>query len=141
MILYQHLLQNMLTARYHSSALHNDMKFGIKMNRLKVHIHHHIYIIPISSMVPDDANKPAVSIDSQENASHNNEDTFLKAVAHQPVSIAIDAEGCITGEYGNELGHGIQFLTSLTKRDYVFSQWRLLNPIKNSSINPKGPTA
>ena len=36
---------------------------------------------------------PAVSIDGHENVPPNNEDALLKAVANQPVSVAIDAGG------------------------------------------------
>lgn len=38
-------------------------------------------------------NAPAVSIDGHENVPANNEDALLKAVANQPVSVAIDAGG------------------------------------------------
>ena len=36
---------------------------------------------------------PKVSIDGHENVLENNEDALLKAVANQPVSVAIDAGG------------------------------------------------
>ncbi|OMO62234.1 hypothetical protein CCACVL1_22948 [Corchorus capsularis] len=36
-------------------------------------------------------NSPVVSIDGHENVPANDEDALLKAVAHQPVSVAIDA--------------------------------------------------
>jgi hypothetical protein len=39
------------------------------------------------------ANQPAVSIDGHEDVPHNNENALLKAVANQPVSVAIDAGG------------------------------------------------
>ncbi|XP_007037812.2 PREDICTED: vignain [Theobroma cacao] len=61
-------------------------------------------------------NSPAVSIDGHENVPANNEDALLKAVAHQPVSVAIDAggmdfqfysEGVFTGQCGTELNHGV----------------------------------
>jgi hypothetical protein len=38
-------------------------------------------------------NVPAVSIDGHENVPANDEDALLKAVANQPVSVAIDAGG------------------------------------------------
>lgn len=38
-------------------------------------------------------NEPAVSIDGHENVPVNNEAALLKAVAHQPVSVAIEAGG------------------------------------------------
>lgn len=38
-------------------------------------------------------NSPAVSIDGHENVPTNDEDALLKAVANQPVSVAIDAGG------------------------------------------------
>ncbi|KAH8486816.1 hypothetical protein H0E87_025715 [Populus deltoides] len=62
------------------------------------------------------ANQPAVSIDGHEDVPHNNENALLKAVANQPVSVAIDAggsdfqfysEGVFTGECGKELDHGV----------------------------------
>lgn len=37
--------------------------------------------------------KPAVSIDGYDTVPVNNEAALLKAVAHQPVSVAIDAGG------------------------------------------------
>ncbi|XP_010536661.1 PREDICTED: KDEL-tailed cysteine endopeptidase CEP1 [Tarenaya hassleriana] len=61
-------------------------------------------------------NAPAVSIDGHEDVPKNNEDALMKAVAHQPVSVAIDAgssdfqfysEGVFTGECGTELNHGV----------------------------------
>ncbi|KAI4343672.1 hypothetical protein L6164_010993 [Bauhinia variegata] len=60
--------------------------------------------------------KPAVSIDGHENVPANNEDALLKAVANQPVSVAIDAggsdfqfysEGVFTGGCGTDLDHGV----------------------------------
>lgn len=38
-------------------------------------------------------NAPVVRIDGHENVPENNEDALMKAVAHQPVSVAIDASG------------------------------------------------
>ncbi|KAL0318638.1 UNVERIFIED_CONTAM: Vignain [Sesamum angustifolium] len=61
-------------------------------------------------------NSPAVAIDGHENVPENDEDALLKAVAHQPVSVAIDAggsdfqfysEGVFTGDCGTELDHGV----------------------------------
>ncbi|KAL0441141.1 UNVERIFIED_CONTAM: Vignain [Sesamum radiatum] len=61
-------------------------------------------------------NSPAVAIDGHENVPENDEDSLLKAVAHQPVSVAIDAggsdfqfysEGVFTGDCGTELDHGV----------------------------------
>ncbi|KAK8686293.1 hypothetical protein V6N13_125320 [Hibiscus sabdariffa] len=61
-------------------------------------------------------NSPAVSIDGHEDVPENDEDALLKAVANQPVSVAIDAggmdfqfysEGVFTGECGTELNHGV----------------------------------
>ncbi|KAJ4846843.1 hypothetical protein Tsubulata_030512 [Turnera subulata] len=60
--------------------------------------------------------KPAVSIDGHEKVPANNEAALLKAVANQPISVAIDAggsdfqfysEGVFTGECGKELDHGV----------------------------------
>lgn len=59
---------------------------------------------------------PKVSIDGHENVPQNNENALLKAVANQPVSVAIDAgdmsmqfysEGVFTGECGTDLDHGV----------------------------------
>ncbi|XP_042020413.1 vignain-like [Salvia splendens] len=61
-------------------------------------------------------NAPAVTIDGYENVPENDEDALMKAVANQPVSVAIDAggsnfqfytEGVFTGECGTELNHGV----------------------------------
>ncbi|KAF2282880.1 hypothetical protein GH714_043364 [Hevea brasiliensis] len=52
-------------------------------------------------------NSPAVSIDGYEKVPGNNEDALLKAVANQPVSVAIDAGGVFTGSCGTELDHGV----------------------------------
>ncbi|PSR89486.1 Vignain like [Actinidia chinensis var. chinensis] len=61
-------------------------------------------------------NYPVVSIDGHENVPENDEAALLKAVANQPVSVAIDAggsdfqfysEGVFTGECGTELDHGV----------------------------------
>ncbi|XP_030542160.1 vignain-like [Rhodamnia argentea] len=61
-------------------------------------------------------NSPVVSIDGHEDVPANDEDALLKAVANQPVSVAIDAgganlqfysEGVFTGECGTELNHGV----------------------------------
>ncbi|KAH7549788.1 hypothetical protein JRO89_XS13G0082700 [Xanthoceras sorbifolium] len=61
-------------------------------------------------------NSPAVSIDGHEDVPANDEDALLKAVANQPVSVAIDAgssdfqfysEGVFTGKCGTELNHGV----------------------------------
>ena len=59
---------------------------------------------------------PVVSIDGYEDVPANDEDSLLKAVANQPVSIAIEAsgddfqfysEGVFTGSCGTELDHGV----------------------------------
>nr|QBH22533.1 papain-family protein [Oldenlandia affinis] len=61
-------------------------------------------------------NHPVVSIDGYQDVPANNEDALLKAVANQPVSVAIDAggqdfqfysEGVFTGDCGKELDHGV----------------------------------
>ncbi|CAN0922218.1 CYSEP [Linum grandiflorum] len=70
------------------------------------------YMFP-SIFLQEDA--PAVSIDGHENVPQNDEDALLKAIANQPVSVAIDAgsrdfqfysEGVFTGSCGTELNHG-----------------------------------
>ncbi|CAA2935291.1 vignain-like [Olea europaea var. sylvestris] len=61
-------------------------------------------------------NSPAVTIDGHEDVPANDEDALLKAVANQPVSVAIDAggsdfqfysEGVFDGYCGTELDHGV----------------------------------
>ncbi|KAL8111723.1 hypothetical protein AgCh_019435 [Apium graveolens] len=61
-------------------------------------------------------NAPVVVIDGHENVPENDEDALMKAVANQPVSVAIDAggsdfqfykEGVFTGDCGTELDHGV----------------------------------
>ncbi|XP_023756136.1 vignain [Lactuca sativa] len=61
-------------------------------------------------------NTPVVSIDGHEDVPKNNEKALMKAVANQPVSVAIDAgeqdfqfysEGVFTGKCGTELDHGV----------------------------------
>lgn len=61
-------------------------------------------------------NSHVVAIDGHENVPENNEDALLKAVANQPVSVAIDAEGSnfqfysegvMSGDCGTELDHGV----------------------------------
>lgn len=61
-------------------------------------------------------NSPLVSIDGHENVPENDEDALLKAVANQPVSVAIEAsgidfqfysEGVFAGNCGTELDHGV----------------------------------
>ncbi|KAD4889047.1 hypothetical protein R6Q59_034063 [Mikania micrantha] len=61
-------------------------------------------------------NSPVVSIDGHEDVPKNNEKALMKAVAHQPVAVAIDAgggdfqfysEGVFTGKCGTQLDHGV----------------------------------
>ncbi|XP_057508233.1 vignain-like [Actinidia eriantha] len=61
-------------------------------------------------------NSPAVMIDGYESVPENDEKALMKAVANQPVSVAIDAggsdlqfyaEGVFTGGCGTELDHGV----------------------------------
>ncbi|GER51562.1 cysteine protease CP8 [Striga asiatica] len=61
-------------------------------------------------------NAPVVKIDGYENVPANDESALMKAVANQPVSVAIDAsgsdmqfysEGVFTGDCGTELDHGV----------------------------------
>ncbi|KAJ4974678.1 hypothetical protein NE237_007852 [Protea cynaroides] len=61
-------------------------------------------------------NDPLVTIDGHQDVPANNENALLKAVANQPVSIAIDAsgnafqfysEGVFTGPCGTGLDHGV----------------------------------
>ncbi|CAM8926170.1 unnamed protein product [Rhodiola kirilowii] len=67
-----------------------------------------------------------VTVDGHENVPANNEDALLKAVAHQPVSVAIDAEGSafqfykegvFTGHCGTDLDHGVVAVGYGTTRD------------------------
>ncbi|KAI3684454.1 hypothetical protein L6452_33678 [Arctium lappa] len=59
---------------------------------------------------------PTVSIDGHEDVPVNDEDALMKAVANQPISVAIDAggsdfqfysKGVFTGKCGTELNHGV----------------------------------
>ncbi|XP_024972191.1 vignain-like [Cynara cardunculus var. scolymus] len=59
---------------------------------------------------------PTVSIDGHEDVPVNDEDALMKAVANQPVSVAIDAggsdfqfysQGVFTGKCGTQLNHGV----------------------------------
>ncbi|KAL9251664.1 Vignain-like protein [Drosera capensis] len=61
-------------------------------------------------------NAAVVTIDGYEQVPENDEDALLKAVANQPVSVAIDAggqdfqfyfEGVYTGDCGTDLDHGV----------------------------------
>ncbi|KAK3026059.1 hypothetical protein RJ639_042551 [Escallonia herrerae] len=61
-------------------------------------------------------NSPVVKIDGHENVPENDENALMKAVANQPVSVAIDAggsnmqfysEGVYNGDCGTELDHGV----------------------------------
>ncbi|KAA8529670.1 hypothetical protein F0562_034230 [Nyssa sinensis] len=61
-------------------------------------------------------NSPVVMIDGHENVPVNDENALMKAVANQPVSVAIDAggsnwqfysEGVFNGDCGTELDHGV----------------------------------
>ncbi|OVA17619.1 Peptidase C1A [Macleaya cordata] len=61
-------------------------------------------------------NSHVVTINGHENVPTNDENALMKAVANQPVSVAIDAggsdfqfysEGVFTGECGTELDHGV----------------------------------
>ncbi|KAL3571189.1 hypothetical protein D5086_028438 [Populus alba] len=81
------------------------------------------------------ANQPAVSIDGYEDVPHDNENALLKAVANQPVSVAIDAggsdfqfysEGVFTGECGKELDHGVAIVGYGTTVD-VTKYWIVRN--------------
>ncbi|XP_068664674.1 vignain-like [Aristolochia californica] len=65
---------------------------------------------------PSKQNSPIVTIDGHENVPTNDENALLKAVANQPVSVAIDAsgsalqfysEGVFTGSCGTDLDHGV----------------------------------
>nr|BAC75924.1 cysteine protease-2 [Helianthus annuus] len=61
-------------------------------------------------------NSPVVSIDGHEDVPKNDEQSLMKAVANQPVAVAIDAgssdfqfysEGVFTGKCGTQLDHGV----------------------------------
>ncbi|KAK7302177.1 hypothetical protein RJT34_13059 [Clitoria ternatea] len=83
------------------------------------------------------ANDLAVSIDGHETVPANDEDALLKAVANQPVSVAIDAggsdfqfysEGVFTGDCSKELNHGVAVVgygTTVDGTDYwiVKNSW------------------
>ncbi|CAH9111180.1 unnamed protein product [Cuscuta epithymum] len=68
----------------------------------------------------------AVSIDGHEDVPAGDEDSLLKAVANQPVSVAIEAsgsdfqfysEGVFSGECGKELDHGVAIVGYGTTQD------------------------
>lgn len=72
------------------------------------------------------ASHSAVSIDGYEDVPSNDEDALLKAVANQPVSVAIEAggsdfqfyhEGVFTGTCGTELDHGVAIVGYGTTQD------------------------
>ncbi|XP_076937023.1 vignain-like [Bidens hawaiensis] len=71
-------------------------------------------------------NALVVSIDGHEDVPKNNEKSLMKAVAHQPVSVAIDAggedfqfysEGVFTGKCGTQLDHGVAAVGYGTTQD------------------------
>ncbi|GAB4860546.1 hypothetical protein Ancab_035707 [Ancistrocladus abbreviatus] len=80
---------------------------------------------------------PVVSIEGHETVPQNDEDALLKAVANQPVSVAIEAsgqdfqfysEGVFTGPCGKELDHGVAIVgygttTDGTKYWIVRNSW------------------
>ncbi|KAK1427695.1 hypothetical protein QVD17_16388 [Tagetes erecta] len=70
----------------------------------------------------------AVSIDGHENVPLNDEDALMKAVANQPVSVAINAagsdfqfysQGVFTGKCGTELNHGVAVVGYDTNEDGI----------------------
>lgn len=82
-------------------------------------------------------NAKVVTIDSYEDVPENDEKALMKAVAHQPVSVAIDAggsafqfyqSGVFTGRCGEDLDHGVAAVgygTSEDGKDYwiVRNSW------------------
>nr|AAD28477.1 papain-like cysteine protease [Sandersonia aurantiaca] len=71
-------------------------------------------------------NSPAVVIDGYEDVPTNDEDALMKAVANQPVAVAIEAsgyvfqfysEGVFTGRCGTELDHGVAVVGYGTTQD------------------------
>lgn len=52
-----------------------------------------IIIFDVKTQTVFQVNSPAVSIDGHENVPANDENALMKAVANQPVSVAIDASG------------------------------------------------
>lgn len=78
---------------------------------------------------PCDSNKmnsPVVNIDGYEMVPENDENALMKAVANQPVAIAMDAggkdlqfysEGVFTGDCGTELNHGVALVGYGTTQD------------------------
>ncbi|KAF5801909.1 putative chymopapain protein [Helianthus annuus] len=71
-------------------------------------------------------NSPVVKIDGFENVPANDESAMLRAVANQPVSIAIDAgglnfqfysQGVFNGACGTELNHGVAIVGYGTTQD------------------------
>ncbi|XP_021654621.1 vignain-like [Hevea brasiliensis] len=71
-------------------------------------------------------NSPMVTIDGYEMVPENDENALMKAVANQPVAIAMDAdgndiqfyyEGVFTGHCGRELNHGVALVGYGATRD------------------------
>ncbi|XP_072999998.1 vignain-like isoform X2 [Typha latifolia] len=71
-------------------------------------------------------NSPMVVIDGHVNVPANDEEALMKAVANQPVSVAIEAsgtafqfysEGVFTGDCGTELDHGVAIVGYGTTQD------------------------
>ncbi|GAB4829277.1 hypothetical protein Ancab_018945 [Ancistrocladus abbreviatus] len=71
-------------------------------------------------------NSPVVVIDGYEMVPKNDENALMKAVANQPVSVAIDAggsdmqfysEGVFTGDCGTDLNHGVAAVGYGTEED------------------------
>ncbi|XP_077252081.1 vignain-like [Tasmannia lanceolata] len=78
------------------------------------------------SCIASKENSHVVMIDGHENVPENDEDALIKAVANQPVAVAIDAsgtdfqfysEGVFTGECGTDLDHGVAIVGYGTTRD------------------------
>ncbi|XP_071905389.1 senescence-specific cysteine protease SAG39-like [Coffea arabica] len=76
---------------------------------------HYPYLGIDGSCSANEEHPPAATIKSYEDVPENNESALLKAVANQPVSVAIDAggqdfafysSGVFTGECGTHLDHG-----------------------------------
>lgn len=82
-----------------------------------------------------DATSPVVTITDYENVPTNDESALLKAVAHQPVSVAIDAQsrdfiqyrsGVFNGECGKRLTHAVTLIGYGTSDDGI-NYWLIKN--------------
>ncbi|GJY77354.1 vignain-like protein [Tanacetum coccineum] len=113
-----------------------DLAFDfIKKNGGLTSEDNHPYIAADGSCNTVKEGDQSVSIDGHEDVPANDEDALMKAVAHQPVSVAIDAggsdfqfysKGVFTGKCGTELNHGVAVVGYDTSDDGI-KYWTVKN--------------